>query len=134
MEEHLHFLNDEEIFLFQEKSQAPDLPEDIINPLIVLTQPLEPEQKELLEKILAAVNIDLAEVKILETKNVDSQPGECDKMLVFGDFRLEGMDGPKYECNAQSKYLNAAPLSIIANSKEEKTKLWQSLRVWFDIH
>ncbi len=116
------------------RAQEPALvQEEVIKyPIIVVSESLSKEEKELMDKILMAVN-----VKPNQVHHIVGQPQSSlsyDKLIVFGDFEIEGVDGEYYNVTRTTQMsLRARPLSSVNGSREEKTKLWNSLKTWFGL-
>lgn len=112
--------------------QSPVQEEIIKYPVIVVSEALSTEEKDLMDKILMAVN-----VKPNQVHHIVGQPQSSlsyDKLIVFGDFEIEGVDSEYYNIARTTQMsLRARPLSSVNGSREEKTKLWNSLKTWFGL-
>jgi DNA polymerase III psi subunit len=101
-------------------------------PLIVYSAPLTETSTILLEKILKAIQLDLKQVALLSEKD---ESFESNRILMFGSVISVRNEIPLYqltETNGQ-EFLQANTLDIIADSVEEKTKLWTELKSWFKV-
>lgn len=109
------------------------LKEEVIkHALIVISESLSTDETDLMNKILMAVNI-----KPQQVHHIIGQPKNSlsyDKLIVFGDFDIEGVDSEYYNVARTTQMsLRARPLSAVIGSREEKTKLWNSLKTWFGL-
>lgn len=146
-ENYLPYFIDEQIFIVDERSgnSALESKEDIqespkpeiiaevvIIPLLVLTGPLTSEDRALFSKILGALGKNINEVTIIENPN--QLLPSYEKLIIFGDHLVDGTNQSYYSIiDNSTSWLRSNALSEIANSKEEKTKLWKALQLWFNI-
>ena len=107
--------------------------EEIVkHPVIVVSESLSHEEKELMNNILKAVNIKPGQIHHIEGQPENSL--SYDKLIVFGDFEIEGVEHAYYNVTRTTQMsLRAKPLSEVNGNREEKTKLWNSLKTWFDL-
>lgn len=112
--------------------QVPVKEEVIKYPVIVISETLNKEEKDLMNNILKAVNIKPSQIH-----HIVGQPQTSisyDKLIVFGEFEIEGVESEYYNVARTTQMsLRAKPLSIVNGSREEKTKLWNSLKTWFGL-
>ncbi len=101
-------------------------------PIVVISESLSKDEKELMNKILMAVN-----VKPNQIHHIIGQPGTSlsyDKLIVFGAFEIEGVGSEYYNVTRTTQMsLRAKPLSEVNGNREEKTRLWNSLKTWFGL-
>ncbi|MDH5609264.1 MAG: hypothetical protein OEY56_07270 [Cyclobacteriaceae bacterium] len=144
---HLPWLIHEELFRVNEKEgsflanpvekNVPPVPESLPHhPLIVTSAELMPAEKELLRKILKAVNVDEADF----THYID-KTGACTytRHLIFGEdlAKKNAITTPVYqllEGPDTSSVLVSRTLSHLLTSVEDKTALWNILKKWFEIN
>lgn len=115
------------------QAPAPITQEELVkHPIIVVSETLSGEEKELMNNILKAVNI-----KPNQIHHIVGQPQSnlsYDKLIVFGSFVIEGVDSEYYNVTRTTQMsLRARPLSEVNGNREEKTRLWNSLKTWFGL-
>lgn len=155
-EAHLKFFLTEELYLLPEdQKKAPVQPEVTAKPvaasetsslalepvaheiavkhaIIVVSEPLNQEEKDLMNNILKAVNINPTQVHHIEGQPTSSL--SYDKLIVFGAFEIEGVTSDYYHVTRTTQMsLRARPLSEVNGNREEKTRLWNSLKTWFGL-
>ena len=88
--------------------------------------------RKLMNNILKAVNIQPNQIH-----HIVGQPQSSisyDKLIVFGAFEIAGVDSEYYNVTRTTQMsLRARPLSEVNGNREEKTKLWNSLKTWFGL-
>lgn len=150
-EEHLKLFINEELFLLPgdstsqakepvipaEVEDVPEAaaeiePEIISHPFIIITDPLNSEEAELIKKILSAVSI-----KYDGVHHIVGQPKaglEFQKLIVFGNFEVTGVGNDLYNVERTTQMsLRADAVSKIATDRAVKTRLWNALKTWFDL-
>lgn len=110
-----------------------EVQEEVVkHPVIVVSEALSNEEKELMNNILKAVNI-----KPNQIHHIVGQPQSnlsYDKLIVFGAFEIEGVESEYYNVTRTTQMsLRAGPLSEVNGNREEKTRLWNSLKTWFGL-
>jgi len=100
--------------------------------LAIATEKLNSDEELLLGKILMAVGQDLKSIPVFV------YPIELDftfdRLIVFGGQYQQYTDIEKYFIKGdQQQFVIASKLSTISSSKEEKTKLWTTLKSWFGV-
>lgn len=104
---------------------------------------LASEAKDLLMKILSAVNCSLQDIALTsENSLMEALPSSIatlnpKKVLVFGKINhpLQKLKKSNYDIISEdAEYLFADPLDDYQDSKELKRKLWDSLQLLFDIN
>lgn len=134
MEDFSNFIT-EEIFIFADEPKSAseiDTTKASDHKLAVITGDISPEENDLMNKILLALN--LVESDILRAEKIDTR--KCAKWLIFADSyeveskSLEFYKPSKHEGNS---LLLAQPLSTLRESQEEKQRLWNALKTLFGI-
>ncbi len=98
----------------------------------VIAQALPESERELLGKILAAVGQDIAAVHL--AINPETIDFDYEKLLIFGDSKLTETPSQFYVVDGPgTKILRSKPLHVVAQSRQEKTQLWEALKKWFGI-
>lgn len=119
----------------EESSKEPIQKSENVRPsknawLLVATRTLNESEKELLDKILDAVNVkeEDYELEVGSTKMITSYK----KAIIFSSQEV----GTFYQVGNYkgTELLSARPLSEMIHSKEEKMKLWNALKNWFKIN
>lgn len=110
---------------------------------VILSTSISQEEKDLLEKIMLAVNISLNDVEIINDTDFHKfdflDLGLCKQIISFGNFsNLEILKNtaPKYQVfQARThKSLTVDPLSIVSsNQNNEKRLLWTSLKSLYGV-
>lgn len=114
----------EEIYTIREKTT------------VILSKPwseLEEVERQLLQKILQSVKLNLAGVRIIHQPRLDltkltPQPS---RMIFFGD-PVAGLN--QFECiQTQGTIVLSPPLSLLQNDTAGKQKLWVALKQLFGL-
>lgn len=124
--EDLHLLINEEIYVIGEAQHKQGSSSSVDNtnivPVAFIHNTDDREELELLSKIIAACNLSSKDYKIF--KEGEDEPFE--KGIIFtesADIYYQVTTGPI------GQVINSKPLSILKDSKDEKTKLWEVLKV-----
>ena len=106
----------------------PEIVQTLESEVIVIHEPCSAEEMELLKKILSAVKVNLDQVLMIEGE--PSNPLKYQRLIIFGQITAESAGNALYD-TSNSSWLRSANLSTLAQSQEEKMKLWNALKTWF---
>lgn len=106
--------------------------EVVKHPVIVISEALSKDEKDLMDKILSAVHI-----KPNQVHHIVGMPKTSlsyDKLIIFGDFEVEGVGNDYYDVSRTTQMsLRAKPLADVNGDREEKMRLWNALKTWFGL-
>lgn len=104
---------------------------------------LAPEVMEMMVKMIQAVNHSMNEVGMISSKNLEGRSLEefmdlnAHKVLKFGRIKhpINALPAIEYAIHTEeeTEYLFADSLSVIAEDRDLKVKLWNSLKILFNI-
>ena len=106
----------------------PEIVQTLESEVIVIHEPCSAEEMELLKKILSAVKVNLDQVLMIEGE--PSNPLKYRRLIIFGQITSESAGNALYD-TGNSSWLRSANLSTLAQSQEEKMRLWNALKTWF---
>jgi DNA polymerase III psi subunit len=106
-----------------------DIQTPIHHSIIVVTGSISSEDHSLLTKVLEAVKVNIGDTHLLTT--APEMHITFDKMMVFDDNATQARYEPSP--TKQGDVLYSRSLSSLHSSKEEKIKLWNALKSWFNI-
>lgn len=105
---------------------------------------LKPELREMLFNLFGALQCSLKDIALVDSNQLEALPMETvialnpSKVIVFGLVRhdLMAIQKNKYEIVQEDgvEYLFADALTIIAENKDLKRKLWKEIQVFFNIN
>ena len=134
----LNFLIGEEIYVLNDiqETEEPKIEETVKSvrtyEFLILSENLSDDLNELLKKILSAVSVNIENTTRLD--RAPSDDWQAHKMICFGKF--DGVQQSSYFEVLKGhggEYLCAPTLNTIADSRDEKMKLWNALKGWFNI-
>jgi hypothetical protein len=104
---------------------------------------LAPEVMEMMVKMIQAVNHSMNEVGMISSKDLEGRSLEefmdlnAHKVLKFGRIKhpINALPALEYSIHTEeeTEYLFADSLSVIAEDRDLKVKLWNSLKILFNI-